>query len=77
MLLTLVSEETVTNIAWDSAGVTTGDVTAPFVLSIGLNVALGAKAQQGFGILAMASLAPIISVLFVNILLRKLGARRN
>lgn len=33
--ITLFSPEEIANIAWDSAGVTTGPVTVPFVLSIG------------------------------------------
>lgn len=57
------ASEEFTNIAWDSAGVTTGPITVPLVLSLGsgLGVAMGAK--SGFGILALSSVCPILSVL--------------
>lgn len=63
ILLTLVSPEIVTKVAWDSAGVTTGPVTVPFVLSIGLAYAQSRSLPAGFGILACASVGPIITVL--------------
>jgi hypothetical protein len=61
---TISSAEMVTKVAWDSAGVTTGPVTVPFVLSIGLSYARSRLLPSGFGILACASAGPIISVLF-------------
>ncbi len=45
-----------------SAGVTTGPVTVPLVLSMGLGFANAADAIEGFGILSMASIGPIIAV---------------
>jgi len=45
----------------NSAGVTTGPVTVPFVLSLGLSFGKVVDAPQGFGILACASVAPIIA----------------
>lgn len=61
--VTHFASEEFTNIAWDSAGVTTGPITVPLVLSLGsgLGVAMGAK--SGFGILALSSVCPILSVL--------------
>jgi hypothetical protein len=38
LLLTKVSTEEFVNISWDSAGVTTGPVTVPLVLAMGLGV---------------------------------------
>ena len=52
---------------WDSAGVTTGPVTVPLVLAMGLGLGGAVDAQEGFGILAMASVGPIISVLLVSL----------
>ena len=37
---------------WDSAGVTTGPVTVPLVLAMGLGLG-NASATEGFGILSM------------------------
>mgnify|MGYP001977076344 CR=1 FL=1 len=76
-LTTLISEDFV-NIAWDSAGVTTGPVTVPFVLSVGVGCSKAVQASEGFGILACASVWPIISVLAmegIRRLVRAWGAR--
>jgi hypothetical protein len=62
VVLTWFSSEEFVNIAWDSAGVTTGPVTVPLVLSMGLGFANAAEAIEGFGILSMASIGPIIAV---------------
>ncbi|MCW8924241.1 MAG: DUF1538 domain-containing protein [Gammaproteobacteria bacterium] len=62
IVLTYFSSEEFVNIAWDSAGVTTGPVTVPLVLSMGLGFANAANAIEGFGILSMASIGPIIAV---------------
>eukprot|EP00557_Chaetoceros_sp_GSL56_P006035 CAMPEP_0176490692 /NCGR_PEP_ID=MMETSP0200_2-20121128/8008_1 /TAXON_ID=947934 /ORGANISM="Chaetoceros sp., Strain GSL56" /LENGTH=682 /DNA_ID=CAMNT_0017888019 /DNA_START=200 /DNA_END=2248 /DNA_ORIENTATION=+ len=64
LVLTIFSPEIVAKVAWDSAGVTTGPVTVPFVLSIGLSYARARLLPSGFGILSCASVGPIISVLF-------------
>ena len=51
------------NIAWDSAGVTTGPITVPLVLAIGLGIGKQVNVVEGFGILSMASVCPILAVL--------------
>jgi hypothetical protein len=61
--LTMFISEDFVNIAWDSAGVTTGPVTVPFVLSVGVGCSKAVRASEGFGILACASVWPIISVM--------------
>jgi len=61
--LTVFSREEYVRVAWDSAGVTTGPVTVPFVLSLGLHFGNITNAPEGFGILTCASFAPIIAVL--------------
>jgi hypothetical protein len=66
LLLTLLSSEEYVNLAWDSAGVTTGPVTVPLVLAMGLGLGSAVDAVEGFGILAMASVGPIITVLAVS-----------
>ena len=60
--LTMLSTEEYVNIAWDSAGVTTGPVTVPLVLAMGLGLGNAVGAVEGFAILAMASIGPIVSV---------------
>eukprot|EP00931_Biecheleriopsis_adriatica_P004213 TRINITY_DN105916_c0_g1_i1.p1 TRINITY_DN105916_c0_g1~~TRINITY_DN105916_c0_g1_i1.p1 ORF type:complete len:570 (+),score=99.47 TRINITY_DN105916_c0_g1_i1:121-1830(+) len=60
-------------VAWDAAGVTTGPVTVPLVLSVGIGIADADDTPGGFGILACASVFPIIAVLMLGIV--KLGRR--
>ena len=69
--VTIRSSEEYVSLAWDSAGVTTGPVTVPLVLALGLGLGQAVGAAEGFGILAMASLGPIISVLLVGFWIRK------
>ncbi|MEK7244450.1 MAG: DUF1538 family protein, partial [Pseudomonadota bacterium] len=66
LALTVFSKEEYVNLAWDSAGVTTGPVTVPLVLAFGLGLGEAVGAAEGFGVLAMASVGPIISVLAVG-----------
>ncbi len=63
IVLTYMSTEEFVNIAWDSAGVTTGPITVPLVLAMGLGFGQAVGAREGFGILSMASIGPIISVM--------------
>jgi hypothetical protein len=63
IVLTYFSSEEFVNIAWDSAGVTTGPVTVPLVLALGLGFGDAMQVIEGFGILSMASVCPIIAVL--------------
>jgi hypothetical protein len=63
LVLTVVSSEEFVNVAWDSAGVTTGPITVPLVLAMGLGFGNATHAVEGFGILSMASIGPIITVL--------------
>jgi len=63
IVMTYFSNEEFVNIAWDSAGVTTGPVTVPLVLAMGLGFGNAMQAIEGFGILSMASICPILSVL--------------
>ncbi len=66
-LLTAVSSEEFVNVAWDSAGVTTGPITVPLVLAMGLGFGNATHAVEGFGILCLASIGPIISVLLTGL----------
>ncbi|HHV36830.1 MAG TPA: DUF1538 family protein [Candidatus Cloacimonetes bacterium] len=67
MIFTKLSSEEFVNIGWDSAGVTTGPITVPLVLALGLGIGTQVGAAEGFGILSMASVCPIISVLSVGL----------
>lgn len=77
ILLTVMSSEEFVNIAWDSAGVTTGPVTVPLVLAMGLGLGGSVGAIEGFGILSMASIGPIIAVLATGLWVRMRRRRRH
>jgi len=70
VVLTTFSSEEYVNVAWDSAGVTTGPVTVPLVLAMGLGLGDATGAVEGFGILAAASLGPIIAVTALGLYLQ-------
>ena len=72
IVLTLISSEKFVNFGWDSAGVTTGPITVPLVLAMGLGVGASIPGvTDGFGVLAMASVAPIIAVLTVGLIVSR------
>lgn len=66
LFITYFSTEEFVNIGWDSAGVTTGPITVPLVLALGLGIGGQSGVVEGFGILSMASVCPILSVLLVG-----------
>lgn len=61
------------SIAFDSGGVTTGPITVPFLiaLNVGVVAVLGGrnKLSQGFGLVALASVGPVIAVMLLGVLL--------
>ena len=77
MVLTYFSTEEFVNIAWDSAGVTTGPITVPLVLAMGLGLGNATQAVEGFGILCMASIGPIISVMITGLWARHMTRRQT
>jgi len=70
IVLTVFSTEEFVNVGWDSAGVTTGPVTVPLVLAMGLGLGNAVSAVEGFGILSLASICPIVAVLSMGIFIR-------
>ena len=58
-------------LAFDSGGVTTGPITVPFIMALGVGVAsaLGDKhdRESSFGFIALCSIGPILSVLFLGL----------
>jgi hypothetical protein len=64
---TMVAPKVIVPLAYDSGGVTTSTVTVPLVTALGLGIASNVPDRSpvldGFGLIAFASLFPIISVL--------------
>ena len=69
--LTLLSTNDFVCVGWDSAGVTTGPITVPLVLALGLGIGKEIHAVDAFGLLSMASIGPILSVLASGIVVEK------
>ncbi|AVI63320.1 DUF1538 domain-containing protein [Halomonas sp. GFAJ-1] len=71
MLLTLVAPSELVGIAYDSGGVTTSTITVPLVTALGVGLASSIKGRNpmldGFGLIAFASVMPIIFVLLFGI----------
>lgn len=67
MIQTCFAPKTIMAIAYDSGGVTTSTVTVPIVAALGLGLAVMVPGRNpaidGFGLIAFASLFPIITVL--------------
>ncbi|RDY72035.1 DUF1538 domain-containing protein [Halobacillus sp. SY10] len=59
-------------ISFDAGGVTTGPLTVPFILSLGVGVAAVMRGKSssgdGFGLVALASIGPILSVLLLGVI---------
>ena len=64
------SDKNYLGIAFDSGGVTTGPMTVPFILAMGLgvsNIRSDKKAEaDSFGLVALCSIGPILSVLLLG-----------
>ena len=58
-------------LAFDSGGVTTGPITVPFIMALGVGIAttLGGKNAQenSFGLIAMCSVGPILAVMLLGV----------
>jgi hypothetical protein len=77
VLMTFVAPEAIVGIAFDSGGVTTSTVTVPLVTALGIGLASSIRGRDplvdGFGMIALASLTPMIFVMIFGIL--KFGLR--
>ena len=67
VIMTFFAPEFIIGIAYDSGGVTTSTITVPLVTALGVGLASSIKGRNpmidGFGLIAFASLTPIIFVL--------------
>ena len=58
-------------LSFDSGGVTTGPITVPFIMALGVGIAatIGGKnsSENSFGLVAMCSVGPILAVLILSL----------
>lgn len=73
LLLSLAAPERIVPLAYDAGSVTTGVLTAPVVLALALGMAAvlaeRSAVDDGFGLLGLASVGPIIVVLVLGLIL--------
>ncbi len=71
VLMTVVAPPEIVGIAYDSGGVTTSTVTVPMVTALGVGLAGSIKGRNpftdGFGLIAFASLTPMVFVMAYGI----------
>jgi len=75
LVMTAVSADDMAALAWDAAGVTTGPVTVPLVVALGIGLSGRAGISDCFGVLACAGVIPVATVLFTGMRLNRARAR--
>ena len=70
-LVIISGNESFLPMAFDSGGVTTGPITVPFIMALGVGIAttIGGKdfGENSFGLIAMCSIGPILAVMILGI----------
>jgi len=81
IILTFIAPKYIIPIAYDSGGVTTSTVTVPLVAALGIGLATNIPGRSplidGFGLIAFASLFPMITVMLYGILSEKFGIKSD
>jgi hypothetical protein len=81
IVLTLMSPRYIVALAYDLGGVTTSEVTVPLITALGIGLATQIEGRNvmidGFGLIAFASIFPIISVMVYAILIEFANRRRG
>lgn len=81
IILTFVAPKYIIPIAYDSGGVTTSTVTVPLVAALGIGLATNIDGRNplidGFGLIAFASLFPMITVMLYGILTERFEVKSN
>jgi len=72
MLMTMIAPKEIIGLAYDAGGVTTSTITVPLVAALGVGLASIIRGRNpmldGFGLIAFASLLPIIFVMGYGLL---------
>ncbi|MDR1858547.1 MAG: DUF1538 domain-containing protein [Treponema sp.] len=69
LILTIFAPEDFSSIAWDVAGIATGPIAVPIIITTGLGLGRDSlRADGAFGIVATASVFPIIAILVSGII---------
>ena len=70
-VLILNGKEALLPLSFDSGGVTTGPITVPFIMALGVGIAntIGGKhsGENSFGLIALCSIGPILAVIMLGV----------
>lgn len=81
ILLTALTPRYIVALAFDLGGVTTSEVTVPLVTALGIGLASQIEGRNvlidGFGLIAFASIFPIVTVMSYAILMERVAQRRG
>ncbi|MEX2476340.1 DUF1538 domain-containing protein [Marinobacter sp.] len=81
IVLTAIAPRYIVALAYDLGGVTTSEVTVPLVTALGIGLATSIEGRNvlidGFGLIAFASIFPIVTVMSYAIVIETLSARRK
>ncbi len=74
LIMIRYTSPTFVSVAFDSGGVASGTMTVTFVLAMAVGVATGIEGRDplldGFGVVGLVALTPILSVLLLRIIFR-------
>lgn len=81
IFLTWLAPKYIVPLAFDLGGVTTSEVTVPLVTALGIGLATHIEGRNvlidGFGLIAFASIFPIVTVMLYAIVMEQLARRRK
>lgn len=72
MLITLIAPKEIVGLAYDAGGITTSTITVPLVTALGIGLSNSIRGRNpltdGFGLIALASLLPMIFVMLYGLI---------
>lgn len=75
LLVVINGNEALLPMAFDSGGVTTGPITVPFIMALGVGISnvLGDRhsKENSFGLVALCSIGPVLAVMLLGCFMRK------
>lgn len=80
-ILVLFSTQTFIGIAFDSGGVATGPMTVTFIVAVAVGISTAIEGSDpmtdGFGMIALVALTPIIAVLLLGLIFTRKGGKKS
>ena len=73
-ILAIFANKSFLPLAFDSGGVTTGPITVPFLMSLGVGISSIRKSDDqadSFGMVALCSIGPILSVMLMSLFIKE------